>query len=155
MVNFDIKKITFPTIMAGIEYVCMDGWGVVFVFSPLTNFTIEWASSLSLASATQRDAHHRLYPALTDNLSTAYNSPLFAPRKIPAHTEEAVKQSIYFQIQPCLSLVKLCFPPSQKCPFHLLNHFKGSLEASFAEKAKAGSQVVFRHHKELETRICS
>lgn len=69
-----------------------------------------------------------LYPALTDNLSTACNSPLCAPRGIST-SQEVVKQSVHFQIQPCLSLVKLCFPPPHKyCPFHLLNH---CLEASF------------------------
>lgn len=69
-----------------------------------------------------------LYPALTDNLSTACNSPLCVPRGIST-SQEVVKQSVHFQIQPCLSLVKLCFPPPHKyCPFHLLNH---CLEASF------------------------
>lgn len=114
--------------------------GVVFVFSPSTNFTTEWASSLSLASATQRDAHHRPYPALTDNLSTAYNGPLCASREISAQSEEVVKQSIYFQIQPCLSLVKLCsFFAPQILP---ISSSKSLSRGFLHRKGRAGSQVA-------------
>lgn len=127
--------------------------GMVFVFSPLTNFTIDWASSLSLASATPRDAHHRLYPALTDNLSTAYNSPLGASREISTRSEEVVEQSIYFQIQPCLSLVQLHSPspPLQIVPISSAK----SLSWGFLHReSRAGSQVVLRYLRGLGSRMC-
>lgn len=123
--------------MVDIEYVCVYGLRgdgqAVFVFSPLTNFTIEWASSLSPASATQRDAHHGLYPALTDNLSTAYNSPLCAPREISTERGGSEAEGLFPDTAMLVfGQIVLSHPPKH-FPLHLLNH---CLEAFFAERAE-------------------
>lgn len=110
------------------------GWGW-YLFSPLQPISqLSEPQAYLLPQQLRETPSTELYPALADNLSTACNSSLCVPRELSTRSQEAVKQRIYFQIQPCLSLVNLCSPPTpQYCAFHLLNR---CLEASFTERVE-------------------